>query len=727
MVNPAAFYCQQLGYPCEIVRTENGERSIVQLPGGLRCDAWDFYRGKVGQEHSWCVRQGYGIATRTRNVNGYEVECAVCLDAQGGELAAQSEMMGLANQVFASDLTGSQAPRTGDPVQSRQDLPAAFDWRDLGGCTSIKDQGSCGSCWAFGTVGPLECNILIKDGLEVDLSEQWLVSCNQDGWSCGGGWWAHSYHEWKADPCGDSGAVMERDFPYAAADLPCDCPYPHAYWIDEWVYIGEAWSVPAAALIKQAILDHGPVSVAVSVNSAFSGYSGGIFHDPNTGSLNHAVALVGWDDNQGPEGVWFLRNSWGTDWGEDGYMRITYGSRSVGYNACYVDYRDPLQMSLLAGVPETIPAGEDYSLDVRIVELADSMVDGSAQIHYRFDGGAFSSGPLANFAGDLYQAILPSAGCDDRPEFYFSADATAYGTVLYPAGAPASLFVSHVGSPSDSFTDDFEDQLGWSVQNDPSLTDGAWQRGVPVGGGDRGDPPSDFDGSGICYLTDNVDDNSDVDGGITWLISPAFELDPDSQYLVHYALWYTNCWGNDPNNDLFNVHVSANGGASWVLAESIGRSSDFGWVEHCFLLNDFVTPSSQVHVRFEASDLEDGSVVEAGIDDFALRLLGCDVATGISGPLPYSSALYPTVPNPFNPQAAIRYRLNQAGPVRLAIFDLAGNRVCSLLNGQVQAAGEHTVSWDGRSDRGEKLASGVYLCRLLANGAAMQQKLTLLK
>ena len=88
--------------------------------------------------------------------------------------------------------------------------PPAFDWRELGGCTPVRNQGDCGSCWAFATVAPLESAILIRDGVEVDLSEQWLVNCNTDGFNCvDGGWWAHDYHMDKEDPCGGTGAVLE--------------------------------------------------------------------------------------------------------------------------------------------------------------------------------------------------------------------------------------------------------------------------------------------------------------------------------------------------------------------------------------------------------------------------------------------------------------------------------------------------------------------------------------
>jgi len=227
-----------------------------------------------------------------------------------------------------------------DLCKPRDDLPDAFDWRNEveGGLTSVKNQGSCGSCWAFGTVAPLECNIKIKHGVEVDLSEQWLVSCNQDGYSCSGGWWCHDYfmENGKTDPCGDSGAVLEEYFPYVAYNAPCNCPYPHDYFIEDWAYVGEPYEVPPVDSIKQAIYDYGPVSVAVCVNSAFGAYTGGVFNGPTCHSINHAVALVGWDDNQGTEGVWFLRNSWGPDWGEDGYMRIEYGVCDVGYRTVYI-------------------------------------------------------------------------------------------------------------------------------------------------------------------------------------------------------------------------------------------------------------------------------------------------------------------------------------------------------------------------------------------------------
>jgi inhibitor of cysteine peptidase len=228
-------------------------------------------------------------------------------------------------------------PREDD--QTDQGLPTAFNWCDLGGCTPVRDQGSCGSCWAFGTVGPLELNIMIREGLVQDLSEQYLVSCNMERWGCGGGWWAHDYHQFKV-PSGEdgAGAVLEAAFPYVGRDEPCDAPHAHLYQVESWHFVSDEWGVAPVVDIKQAIYEHGPVATAVCVNSAFQSHSGGVLDGPGCTVVNHAVVLVGWDDDQGEDGAWFLRNSWGQGWGEGGYMRIGYGVSNVGFGANYVMY-----------------------------------------------------------------------------------------------------------------------------------------------------------------------------------------------------------------------------------------------------------------------------------------------------------------------------------------------------------------------------------------------------
>jgi len=278
------------------------------------------------------------------------------------------------------------------------------------------------------------------------------------------------------------------------------------------------------------------------------------------------------------------------------------------------------------GLPDVRPGGEPTAVQVEVTTSYDTLVPGSPTLHYRHDGGAFQAVPLVLVSGNLYEATLPPAACTDHPEFYFSAEGAGSGTAYIPAGAPSETFTALVGEFVMFFADNCETNLGWTVVNStsPALTDGAWDRGVPVNCS-RGDPPADYDGSGQCYLTDNSAANgcnSDVDGGYTWLVSPTFNL-AGADATVSYAVWYTNNYGSAPNNDVFKVYVSADNGTNWTLVQTLGPATSSGWTVYEFRVTDFVIPSDRVKVRFEASDLGSGSVVEAGVDAIFVRQLEC--------------------------------------------------------------------------------------------------------
>ena len=239
------------------------------------------------------------------------------------------------------------------PIELASDgLPASYSWRAQNLLTPVRDQGACGSCWAFGTVGPLEANILIRDNVSVDLSEQYLVSCNSYGWSCErGGSTAHGYHltpsnYYSLTPPGEptSGAVLESSFPYTATDSTCNPPHNHPYQMDDWNYITSNMVVSKdVPYLKQAIYQYGPIKASVCAGDAFMNYSSGVFATDESyvcdGGTNHAIVLVGWDDSKG---AWILRNSWNTWWGDNGYMLIKYGTSGVGKWASYVQYKNPL-------------------------------------------------------------------------------------------------------------------------------------------------------------------------------------------------------------------------------------------------------------------------------------------------------------------------------------------------------------------------------------------------
>ena len=185
------------------------------------------------------------------------------------------------------------------------------------------------------------------------------------------------------------------------------------------------------------------------------------------------------------------------------------------------------------------------------------------------------------------------------------------------------------------FGDDFESDRGWTVVNDPSLTDGAWERGIPVDC-ERGDPPADADGSGRCALTDNDaanECNSDVDGGATSFVSPVMDAS-DPEAVIAYCRWYCNDWAGSPYEDVFEVHVSDDGGATWTELEIVGPSGpevQGGWYARQFRLADVpdFSNTDEFRIRFRASDTGAGSVVEAGVDGVTLKAYSCE--TGVTG------------------------------------------------------------------------------------------------
>ncbi|MDD3642306.1 MAG: C1 family peptidase [Candidatus Krumholzibacteria bacterium] len=225
----------------------------------------------------------------------------------------------------------ARVPTVEIPVSAA--LPDAFDWRQHGGTTPARNQGGCGSCWAFAAVGQLESHVRIFDARVFDLSEQAILDCNIYGADCGGGWMQAAYEVFRT-----YGAVLEECIPYRAVDgRPCtqESCEPVAAITDPGYY-GIDNSV---AQIKQTIYDTGPVVTAFFAHDNFHNYTGGCYDADYGDSPNHGMLIVGWDDNAcGGEGAWIVKNSWGTDWGIDGYCYIRYGVCSIGSSVYQIDY-----------------------------------------------------------------------------------------------------------------------------------------------------------------------------------------------------------------------------------------------------------------------------------------------------------------------------------------------------------------------------------------------------
>jgi Papain family cysteine protease len=203
--------------------------------------------------------------------------------------------------------------------------PNAFDWRTQNGTTYAKSQGNCGSCWAFAAIGAIEHMHKINYGEDIDLSEQWLVECNQNGMGCNGGNTRVALNFIR-----DVGGVpVEACMPYRQVDnLPCDNSCPQMSGTLGYESVNN--NVDA---IKNALME-GPVPCSVHAYDEWYAYVSGCFEHAGSDQTNHAVIIVGWDDAQcGGQGAWLIKNSWGPSWGDDGFGYIKYGTARIGSNA----------------------------------------------------------------------------------------------------------------------------------------------------------------------------------------------------------------------------------------------------------------------------------------------------------------------------------------------------------------------------------------------------------
>ena len=293
------------------------------------------------------------------------------------------------------------------------------------------------------------------------------------------------------------------------------------------------------------------------------------------------------------------------------------------WNACGVTTPGPsLVFAYPEGTPTILVPNQPTSFPVVVTgSLGGIPVNGSGKLYYSVDGADYMVVSMTEGLPGQYTATIPGVSCNSQVRYYFSANEMTTGIKYNPDPSQPFSAIS-AASTVVSLADNFQTDQGWVATG--TATTGQWQRGVPVGGGDRGDPATDYDGSGQCYLTGNTDGDSDIDGGYVYLTSPTFDLSAGNGR-ISYARWYSNTAGADPNNDLFKVYVSSDNGTNWTLAETVGpvNESNGGWIVHSFWAADFVTPTSQMKLRFEASDLGAGSVVEAGVDAVNVTVYQC--------------------------------------------------------------------------------------------------------
>ncbi|MCH2148418.1 MAG: choice-of-anchor B family protein [Phycisphaerales bacterium] len=291
-----------------------------------------------------------------------------------------------------------------------------------------------------------------------------------------------------------------------------------------------------------------------------------------------------------------------------------------------------IEMAIISGEFEFInPDGGDQVV-VRIAAVNEGEVDqNSPQLVYASASNSGSVDLQATGTPNEYAAAFPPLTCGETVSWYLTASSTNGQTLTVPSNAPTSTFDDFIAVGIDvAFEDNGETNTGWTASG--NALDGQWDRGIPVNC-NRGDPPTDYDGSGQCWLTDNSSAsncNSDVDDGATTLVSPMLDGSAPGSVLS-YARWYSNNFGADPGNDIFRVDISDNDGETWTTLETVGPTGEGttgGWYEVSFVVSEIagILPSDQMRLRFTAEDANAGSVIEAGVDAILISALECSSA-----------------------------------------------------------------------------------------------------
>lgn len=255
-------------------------------------------------------------------VFAYNMEWAKKMNSEGHPYTVgATPFADMTNQEFAtSKMCGCMLKPTMTKPATPIMEPAleAVDWREKGAVTPVKNQASCGSCWAFSATGSLEGGNFVANGKLISLSEQQLVDCDKKSNGCGGGLMDNAFKYVM-----EKGLCTEEDYPYHAKDEACKDDKCTAA-----IHIKGFEDVPEmdGEALKQAV-SKAPVSVAVEADSAvFQMYTGGVVDSTACGtSLNHGVLAVGYTDE-----YWIVKNSWGPSWGDKGYIKIAYKATGAG-------------------------------------------------------------------------------------------------------------------------------------------------------------------------------------------------------------------------------------------------------------------------------------------------------------------------------------------------------------------------------------------------------------
>ncbi len=427
------------------------------------------------------------------------------------------------------------------------------------------------------------------------------------------------------------------------------------------------FSEPEAAAIRDDVLSTDNLAVFLDVHcfsqlvlwpygyqdSEPAGDAGAIFQNLGFGIRNAIASVNGANFTAQPAHDLYIASGTTQDWAWDdtGALAFTYELRDTGNFGFVlppeqiVPSGQEISESLLYigeqvvgsvnatfpnGRPTQIAPASPATVEVRLESILGGVVPETARIRRKIDGGAWTTQSMTFLGDDLYLGTLTMGlACGEVVEFDFEIEAVGGALVrVDDGGSPWSAVATE---ETVAFLDGAESDLGWTLglPEDDAAT-GIWTRVDPIGtildGAAFYQPEDDASDPGtICFVTGQGPVGgsvgaADIDGGATTLVTPSIDTSDIEIATVSFAYWYRNDGGASPNADSMPVETSVDGGATWSPLTTIA-SSAAEW--RSFDAEIDVEDADSILVRFVASDLGDGSLVEAAIDDFSLTERSC--------------------------------------------------------------------------------------------------------
>ncbi len=540
-----------------------------------------------------------------------------------------------------------------DPSLAGRSFPETFDWRSEGGVSVVKDQANCGSCWAFSATAVLESQVMIATGNEMDFSEQQLVDCVMNSYGCNGGNYENAWEYLKLN-----GFTLEADYPYEAENGECRAALMDQYIsVTGWQYINTDIDS-----IKQAVMDFGPVSTVIGANDNLKNYTGGCYHDESGTSPNHAVTIVGWDDTVCDPGAWIVKNSWGDDWGDNGYFYIQYGDMHIGEYSAIAMYEEippvrfHLQEYVLEGDADGLPsAGEDLEMGIKLLNFG------------REDAVAVSA--VLETTSEYVTMQVDTVALGDIPEDTQVESAEFFRFTMSPTIPPMEVIDFVVTIESGPFSVPIPIQMICGPQytiyfNDfEGMTDEEWTHGFtarrdnwmrgsfPESENGRLDPDHVFAGEKM-WGTNLMHNGSYLANMSNYLLSP--EIDCSGHQTVFIGFWR---WLTVEAGEYDHARIMVNDTEVWSNPYE-AHLVDTKWVYCTYDISDIVAENPIVRVKFTLNTDPGVNMGGWNIDNFRVFSgIDADFSERFEKPLAVDASLSELVFEPGDPfELALTYR-----------------------------------------------------------------------